>query len=364
MVWGGPCQRAAAGSRKLLAVDALGSVPAVFLRRMLRVTAALLLLGLAAAGGAAWWAWRVLHTPVPPATPGAVVVVPPGESFRAVTQRLHDAGVLAHPFLLRVYARYAGGDRSVRSGEFRFADPISPVAVLALLQSSADTGRQVTIPEGLTAAQIAALLEERGYGGRDVFRCAMEDPRLLLEFALPASGVEGFLFPDTYSFDLTTAPLEIIRTMLQHFRTQSASLAAQREAAGMSELAMVTLASVIERETGHPDERPLISGVFHNRLRIGMPLQSDPTVLYARGDGRGPITRGDLAAPHPYNTYVVRGLPPGPIANPGRAALEAAVAPAQTRALYFVSRNDGSHVFSDTLEQHNRAVRRFQPQRD
>lgn len=331
---------------------------------MLRVTGVLLLLGLVAAGGAAWWTWRVLHTPVPPPAPGVVVVVPPGETFRAVTTRLHDAGVLPHPLVLRIYARVAGGDRSVRSGEFRFDTPLSPIEMLALLQSSTDTGRQVTIPEGLTAEQIATLLEERGYGGRDAFRCAMEDPQLLLEFALPATGVEGFLFPDTYSFDLTTPPVDIIRTMLQHFRTQAASLAAQREAAGMSELAMVTLASVIERETGHPDERPLISGVFHNRLRLGMPLQSDPTVLYGRGDGRGPITRSDLAAPHPYNTYVFRGLPPGPIANPGRAALEAAVAPARTSALYFVSRNDGSHAFSDSLEEHNRAVRRYQPHRD
>lgn len=337
---------------------------AVLFRRLLRATGVLLLLGLAAAGGGAWWSWRVLHTPVPPASPGTVVIVPPGESFRAVANRLHDAGVLAQPWLLRAYARLAGGDRSVRSGEFRFTAPISPVDLLALLQSPSDAGRQVTIPEGLTAEQIATLLEERGYGGRDAFRCAMEDPQLLLEFALPGTGVEGFLFPDTYAFDFTTPPVEIIRTMLQHFRTQSAALAAQREAAGMSEVAMVTLASVIERETGQPAERPLISGVFHNRLRLGMPLQSDPTVLYGRRDDRGPITRGDLATAHPYNTYVRRGLPHGPIANPGRAALEAAVAPARTSALYFVSRNDGSHVFSDTLEAHNRAVRRYQPGRD
>ena len=329
-----------------------------------RAFALMCLLTLLAGAGGAWWAWQNLHTPVTPATPGIVVVVPSGESFRAVAARLQAAGVIAHPLLLRAYARVAGLDRSVRSGEFRFAEPISPVAVLALLQSSSDAARQVTIPEGFTADQVAAALEDRGYGGRDAFRCAMEDPGLLLELQLPATGVEGFLFPDTYAFDPSASPADIVRAMVSRFRTQTADLAARREAIGLSEAAMVTLASVIEKETGQADERPLISGVFHNRLRLGMPLQSDPTVLYGRGNGRSPLTRADLTSTQAYNTYVHRGLPPGPIANPGRAALEAAVTPAHTAALYFVSRNDGSHAFSDTLDEHNRAVRKFQPNRD
>ncbi|MFN8640304.1 MAG: endolytic transglycosylase MltG [Candidatus Binatia bacterium] len=173
-----------------------------------------------------------------------------------------------------------------------------------------------------------------------------------------------YLFPDTYAFDAGTAPADIVRAMVQRFRAESADLSARREIAGLSEAEMVTLASVIEKETGQANERPLISGVFHNRLRLGMPLQSDPTVLYGRGGGRGALSRADLASAQPYNTYVHRGLPPGPIANPGRAALEAAVAPAPTAALYFVSRNDGSHAFSETLEAHNRAVRPYQPNRD
>ena len=143
----------------------------------------------------------------------------------------------------------------------------------------------MTIPEGLTAAQVAALLEEQGYGGRDVFRCVMEDVELLQEFALPATGVEGYLFPDTYAFAPLAAPTDIVRAMLARFRQESAALAARRAAAGLSEVEMVTLASVIEKETGQADERKLISGVFHNRLRLGMPLQSDPTVLYGRSDG-------------------------------------------------------------------------------
>jgi len=334
------------------------------MRRALAWIGVALIAAALSAAGAAAWAWHALHAPHAPAAPGIVVVVPAGESFRAVALRLHAAGVVRHPWLLAAWARWTGLDRSVHRGEFRFDGARAPVDVLALLQSPSDGAAPVTIPEGFTAEQIAALLETRGFGGRDVFHCAMQDPALLLEFALPATGVEGFLFPDTYAFETAMPPVEIVRAMLARFRRQTADLGARRAAAGLSETEMVTLASVIEKETGLAAERPVIAGVFHNRLRIGMPLQSDPTVIYGRGEARGPITRADLAGTSPYNTYVHRGLPPGPIANPGRAALEAAIAPAATEAFYFVSRNDGSHVFSATLDEHNRAVRKFQPRRD
>jgi len=333
------------------------------MRRALAALALIAATGIIAAAAAGAWAWRALHTPAPLAPTGAVVFVPPGEPFRAVAARLQSAGVVRHPFVLTAWARYCGLDRTVRSGEYRFTQPLSPIQVLEALQSRSDTTRLVTVPEGRTAEQIAALLEEQGYGGRDVFRCVMEDIHLLQEFALPASGVEGYLFPDTYAFAPMAEPTDVVRAMLVRFRQESTVLAARRASMGLSEAEMVTLASVIEKETGQADERKLISGVFHNRLRLGMPLQSDPTVLYGR-DTRGPITRADLADPGPYNTYAHRGLPPGPIANPGRAALEAAIDPVTTRALYFVSRNDGSHEFSDTLEAHNRAVHLYQRKHD
>ncbi len=334
------------------------------MRRALAMLGLIAAAGMVAAAAASAWAWWALHTPAPLGARDAIVFVPPGEPFRSVAARLSGAGVLRYPRLLAAWARYRGLDRTVRSGEYRFTQPLSPIAVLEVLQSRADSQRLVTIPEGFTAEQIAAVLEEQGYGGRDVFRCVMEDVHLLQEFGLPATGVEGYLFPDTYAFSSMAAPTDIVRAMLARFRQESAALAARRAATGLSEVEMVTLASVIEKETGQADERQLISGVFHNRLRLGMPLQSDPTVLYLRSEPRRPLTHADLADPSPYNTYVHRGLPPGPIANPGRAALEAAIDPAATSALYFVSRNDGWHEFSDTLDAHNRAVRQYQRRRE
>lgn len=324
-----------------------------------------LLVALVGAGvvASAAYAWREMHTEMQPPSAGVVVLVPPGASFRSIAEQLERAGMLRHPTLLAIWARWYGLDRRVQSGEYRIDQAMSPLEIMELLQRPNSALHRVTIPEGYTARQIAAVLEREGFGGRDLFRCVMRNPALLMELDLPATGVEGFLFPDTYAFTWATEPEEIVRTMVMRYREQAQALVAQRVAAGMSEIEMVTLASVIEKETGRGDERPMISGVFHNRLRIGMPLQSDPTVIYGLERFDGNLTRADLQSTSRYNTYQHPGLPPGPIANPGRAALEAAIAPARTEALYFVSRNDGSHEFSVTLQEHNRAVQRFQRSR-
>jgi len=312
-----------------------------------------------AIGGAAAWAWRDLTSPVTPGGGMALISIAPGEPLGAVATRLVGARVIRHAWTLRLWARWYGLDRQMQPGEYRFDRPRSPIEVVAALCSSVDALHRVTIPEGVSAARTAELLAAAGFGGADVFRCVAADPNLLLELDLPATGIEGYLFPDTYAFAWGTAPKEIVRSMVTRFRDEAAALDARRRAAGLSEHAMVTLASLIESETGAAHERPLIAAVFHNRLRIGMPLQSDPTAVYGR-PGHVIPTAADLAADSPYNTYLHRGLPPGPICNPGRAALEAAVAPAATEHLYFVSRNDGTHVFSASLEEHNRAVARFQ----
>jgi UPF0755 protein len=253
-------------------------------------------------------------------------------------------------------------DRLVRSGEYRFDRPHSPLEVLAVLRSPSAAVHRETIPEGATGADVAATLAAAGFGGADHVQCLARDPSFLMDVNVPASGLEGYLFPDTYAFAWSAAPEEILRTMVRRFREQADAVAPARAAARMSEQEMVILASVIEKETGAAPERPVVSGVFHNRLRIGMALQSDPTAVYGRPDVDRP-TAADLKVDSPYNTYRHTGLPPGPICNPGRAALEAAVAPAEVPYLYFVSHNDGTHEFSETLAEHNRAVARYQRSR-
>jgi UPF0755 protein len=319
-----------------------------------------LLLVLGGLGSAAWYAWSDLNTPIAQPTAGVIVSVPTGASFRSIADQLCRAGLLRHPRILSAWARYYGLDRRVHSGDYRIETAVSPLQILDILQSPSRALHRVTIPEGLNARQVAVLLERAGFGGRDLFRCAMRDAGLLRELGLPATGMEGYLFPDTYALTWATEPDAILKMMVARFREHSQALAERRVAAGLTEQEMVILASVIEKETGRVDERALISGVFHNRLRLGMPLQSDPTVIYGLDRFRGRLSHRDLINPSRYNTYLHAGLPLGPIANPGLAALEAAITPAPTGALYFVSRNDGSHEFSETLSDHNRAVRRYQ----
>lgn len=307
---------------------------------------------LVVAGGA--WLWRQLHVPIALPAGGAIVSVAPGEPFRTVCARLEEAGIVRQSWILHWWARWSGEDRLVRSGDYLFAEPIAPMDVLQALRSPGAALNRVTIPEGRTVAGVAALLEQTGLGGADEFLCLASDPQFLASLDLPASGLEGYLFPDTYDFAWTTAPDDILRLMVQRFRQQTEALQARRVSSGLSEIEMVTLASIIESETGAAEERPLISGVFHNRLRIGMRLQADPTAVYDRGAGAP--TAEDLKVDSPYNTYIYAGLPPGPICNPGLAALEAALQPSEVPYMYFVANNDGTHVFSRTLDEHNRAV--------
>ncbi len=310
-------------------------------------------------GGAAAWLWHDLNSPVLLPSGGALVSIAPGEPFRSVAARLQAAGVVRHAWVLRGWARWKGLDRLVRSGDYRFAEPLSPRDVLAILRSPTAALHRVTIPEGSTVSQVVSLFANAGFGGPDQFLCLAHDPDFLLGLDMPATGIEGYLFPDTYAFAWSAAPNAILRTLVAGFRERAGGLEARQRAAGLSEHEMVTLASLIEKETGTAAERPLVSAVFHNRLRLGMPLQSDPTVVYGR-NVHGTPTAADLAIESPYNTYLHPGLPPGPICNPGLAALEAALSPADVSYLYFVSRNDGTHVFSHTLEEHNRAVAQFQ----
>lgn len=305
--------------------------------------------------GAVAWSWVDAHRPLTPPPEGALVAIADGVSFRIVSQRLGSAGVVRHPLNLRLWARWTGSDRQVRSGDYAFRRALTPLEVLATLRSGEGAVHAVTIPEGSTLRDIAAAFEAAGFGGSDQFLCAAARPQLLMRLGLPATGFEGYLFPDTYKFAWSTAPEQILAAMVGRYREQAAQLTERRHAARLSEQEMVTLASIIEKETGAAAERPLVSAVFRNRLRVGMRLQADPTAVYGRAATNAP-TAADLDIDTPYNTYLHDGLPPGPICNPGRAALDAAVAPASVDYLYFVARGDGSHAFSRSLDEHNANV--------
>lgn len=320
----------------------------------MRAVIALFLLVVTATVGAGAWAWWDLHRPGPELSGPALMSIEPREPFRRTAEKLGAVGVVRHPTLLHWYARLTHRDRLIHTGDYRFEEAITPIEVLESLRSGSTALTRVTIPEGFTIRQTAAQLVSAGFGGLDEYLCAAQDTGFLKELDMPATGLEGYLFPDTYSFPLRTAPRDILRTMVRRFRDQLASIDDERAESSLSDDDAVTLASIIEKETAVAEERSLVAGVFRNRLRIGMRLQSDPTATY--GWKEGPPTAADLRVDSPYNTYLHAGLPPGPICNPGLAAIRAAYNPTKTPYLYFVARGDGTHNFSTNLDEHNRAV--------
>ena len=313
--------------------------------RTVRFLGGALLVLLLGAGAAAWFGWRVYTAPGPLAAPTQVVV--PRGGTEAVGGALLRSGVIADSRAFAVASLLTRGEGRVRAAEFAFPAGASLREVLDILRHARPVQRRLTIPEGLTARQIAALFEEaEGLIG--------EMPQIS----------EGALLPDTYVYQYGEARAPIVR------RAEAAMAAALEEAwreraPGLplsSPREALVLASIVEEETGQPEERPRVAAVYVNRLRRGMPLQSDPTVAYAASDGAGldrPLTRADLDRDTPFNTYRNRGLPPAPIASPGREALRAATRPAQTEELYFVADGTGGHAFARTLEEHNRNVARW-----
>ncbi len=327
------------------------------------VLLAVLLTALVVAG-AAVYGFLALSSPAGPVGATRVVDVPPGRPFAAVARDLEAAGVVRDGRLLAWYARLTGAAGRLKAGEYEFPSDASARQVLDRLVRGEVRQHQVTIPEGWTVREIASLLSAERLTEAEAFVARAEDAAFARSLGIPADRLEGYLFPDTYRFVRGLPPDQILRAMVAQYRANvSADLLAEAKAQGFSEHELVTLASIVEKETGRPDERPLVAAVFRNRLKRRMPLQSDPTVIYGIPNFDGNIRKADLLAPTPYNTYRIRGLPPGPIANPGRAALEATVRPAPVPYLYFVSRNDGTHVFAATLAEHERNVDRYQRRR-
>lgn len=289
------------------------------------------------------------------------VVVARGASFRVIAANLEKAGVIRDAEAFSFAARMFGAYRKVRAGEYEFSGSMPLMEILDALVDGRVKKYQVTIPEGYNVYEVAAALAQAGLVGEREFLLRARDARFVASLGLEGQSMEGYLFPDTYQFEKGMSADDIIRKMASTFKAvYYPELDAAARARGMTLGKAVTLASIIEKETGDGSERALISAVFHNRLRKGIKLQSDPTVIYAIKGFDGNLTKRHLLEKTPYNTYTNYGLPPGPIANPGRAALKAASNPASGDYLYFVSMNNGTHHFSTTLREHNNAVNQYQ----
>ena len=317
------------------------------------------------AGGGAWFMHGRLSTPYRAFSGDEVFVeLPAGTSVSGMAQRLADAGVVADPMTFRIAARLSGADRQLQAGEYRFSEPMSAFQVVTKIAEGDVFTRPVTFPEGLTIKEMAVVFEKGGLGSASAFEKAATDTTLAAGFDPGARSLEGYLFPSTYALGRQAGADATVRAMVEAFdRAFDPELRAEAAARGMGVREVVTLASLIEKETAQAAERPIVSAVYHNRLKGRIPLQCDPTVVYAlmrAGKWTGNIRKQDLQIKSPFNTYVYPGLPPGPIASPGRASIDAAIRPADVPYLYFVSRNDGTHVFAETLAEHNRNVQQWQ----
>lgn len=312
--------------------------------------------------GVGLWIWVYAVSPGPLGDEGGrPVMIPFGTAFPGIRNILEENAVIRKDRRFFYLARFFQRNQHFKAGEYLFLPGQTPLEVLRMLRDGAIARWPVTIPEGSSIYQVADILAAGQWGGREEVLRLVRDRDVLARHGIAAESLEGYLFPDTFHLVRGQSVAEIIGMMVERGRQVREKLGdLQNNELGLSVHEVLTLASIVEKETAVPEERPLVARVFLNRLQRNMRLQTDPTVVYGIEDFSGTITRSDLLRPTPYNTYVISGLPPGPIANPGRAAIEAVLNPAQSPFLYFVSKNDGSHHFSQTLEEHNRAVARYQ----
>ena len=290
-----------------------------------------------------------------------VIIVEPGQKFKSLSRILHQKGVISHPAKFRFFSRIKGYDKHIKAGEYVLSSDMTPKKILEILVMGKVRLHRVTIPEGHNLRQVAQAVSRAGLGNQADFFNAATNADLVRSKGIDAQTFEGYLFPDTYYFTKNATPEKIISSMVKRFWSVfKAEWKDRAQTLGFTIHQVVTLASIIEKETGAAVERPIISSVFHNRLKRGIRLESDPTVIYGIENFNGNITRRDLEEDTLYNTYRIKGLPPGPIANAGIKAIEAALYPADTRFLYFVSKKDNTHQFTTNLKDHNRAVQKYQ----
>jgi len=323
-----------------------------------------ILLLVVCAAGATWFYLGVNRPYKGYAESEQFVEIPPGSGTAAIARRLTDAGVVTDVNTFRLALWVTGQGRRLQAGEYRFDHPLSARQVAEKIGRGEVYVHPITFREGLTIKQMAELYESRGFGPAKDFVEAAKNVALVQAIDPAAKDLEGYLFPDTYALPRRATADQLVARMVASFtKALTPDLIEKATANGQSVRQLVTLASIVEKETGKAEERPMVAAVYANRLKIGMGLQCDPTVIYAlerAGRFNGNLTREDLQFDSPYNTYRYAGLPPGPIASPGRASLEAAARPASVDYLYFVSRNDGSHVFATTLAEHNKNVKVWQ----
>ncbi len=324
--------------------------------------ATLLALALVAGGAGAVWLMMEWGKPYQGFAGGGVFVdIPRGMSSGAIARKLAENGVVRSRVAFEILCRLR--KRTLQAGEYFFDRPATPHEVFRKIAEGHVYVKVVTVPEGKTMKEIAELMEHEGLVSRGAFLAAANDAALIEDLAPKARNLEGFLFPSTYQFSRHVTPEQIVDAMLRQFRDVWDRVQKEQAAAdGRPTNEIVTLASLVEKETGVKEERALVAAVFQNRLERGMALQCDPTVIYAldlANEYTGALSGKDLQIKSPYNTYRNGGLPPGPIANPGEASLRAALHPAEEDYLYFVANTQGGHVFSRTLEEHNRNVTQY-----
>lgn len=327
-----------------------------------------LLLFLIGSAGTVWFSLYVF-TPSP-GTAERIIDIPKGTGVRGIQKLLARENIIVNDFRFLALARLfhvIDHPPHLRAGEFKVPQGLTPLEVIRFLDTARPLRHQITIPEGKRMTEVAALFAEENWVNPENFLQLCRDAVLIKKLGIEAASLEGYLFPETYT--LVRGEVDerkIIRMMVQRFfavweeLTGSESERKTEQVKEYNRQQVLTLASIVEKETGSAGERDVIAGVFYNRLAKGMPLQSDPTTIYGIKDFNGNLTKADLRSRTPYNTYMIPGLPVGPICNPGAAAIKAVLHPAKVSYLYFVSRNDGSHYFSKSLKEHNRAVYKFQ----
>jgi UPF0755 protein len=308
-----------------------------------------------------WDISSFIKNPFRPGSPEQTLTILPGQSLKAIAEHLENQSIISNKFYFSIYTKIKKAGKKLQAGEYVLSGSKSPEEILDILVSGRVKLYRVTLPEGLTIKEIASLIEKEGLCDPKKFTALCQNPALIKKLEIQAFSLEGYLFPDTYFFSKQNTCEDIILAMAGRFKAVFTEARQKRaKELGFSIHEILTLASIIEKETGAAAERPLISSVFHNRLKKNMRLESDPTVIYGIEDFDGNIKKTHLQTRTEYNTYQITGLPPGPIASPGALSLEAALYPAESRYLFFVSKNDTTHYFSETFEEHIKAVARYQ----